>query len=634
MLSGLEILADGRYRSLELLGQGGMATVFKAWDTRLEVHRAIKVLNPAMAGKKILRARFLAEAQTMAKLHHPHIVTVHDVVTEDPYIYLVMELVDAGDLMSLVERDGPMLPSQAISLISQTLDALQFAHDRGVIHRDIKPQNILLTSRQVAKVTDFGIARVLDRERPLTEAGVLMGTLDFMAPELRMQSQGATAASDLYAAAATLFVLLTGKTPSRLHALEPDDERLVGIPPEICEVIRAATRESPDERLFSAHEMRQRLSRAMPGSTVAPHHTDGGRDQHALHPPTARAGSQEFLPDTAVLEPGSRADGEDNLPDEAVMSETTSRQEHYGAGATLLPPEQIHRSAALHPRPSSSVEVSRDPAGPAVAKGRLPWPWAALSAMLLVSLSLLAWVRWSQREGPAPISEQPGAAPLGNTDSLPNASGVTAGAGPGEPRQVQQPEDPANASGSSQSAVVQTVDPRPQVSTTKPTGGVAGSTISEPPTAPAPGSHHPSAGSQPAPGPATSGLGDPASRSASSLGGDDPAPVGDAAARLASPSSQSAPQAATNEPAADDAAAVATLGGPGMIWVKSMPPSKIFIDGTPVGSSHSWYELSPGTHQLRLLDGQGREKIRTFTLGENQRARFCWNFERDTVCPP
>ena len=288
-------LRAGRYVLHEPLGDGGMATVYRAWDSALHVHRAVKVLSPALAKNPIARERFLSEARTTANLHHPHVVTVHDVGEDEGRFYLVMQLIEGGTLFDRLAAQGPLAPTEAATFVLQVLDALEAAHERGVVHRDIKPQNILLTKRGVAKVTDFGIARAVERDRSLTRTGAMMGTWGFMAPEQRSNAKGADARTDLYAVGATLYMLVTGSEPLDLYASNLWDRLYRGIPAEFATFIQGATAYDPDERYPSAGAMKAALERLLPelpedplfegfergaqGETLMPEGSGAGRAQ-------------------------------------------------------------------------------------------------------------------------------------------------------------------------------------------------------------------------------------------------------------------------------------------------------------------------------------------------------------------
>ena len=288
-------LANGRYELKRPLGEGGMATVHAAWDTMLHVDRAVKVLSPRLNKSGTLRERFLTEARTMARLSHPNIVQVVDVGIDAERVYMVMELMPAGSLQDWMERDGPLAPHDAGRVARAVLEALVVAHAEGIVHRDIKPQNILLADDGTPKLADFGIAHVDTRQ--LTRTGSVMGTLGFMAPEQRISARRVDARADLYAVGTTLFAALTGQMPIDLYASELDEELLVGIPAPLVPVIQRSTRYKPDQRFDDAVQMRQALDLALSQIPV---------DAPAAAPVAVQGSNTMSLDD---LEDGTRFEG-------------------------------------------------------------------------------------------------------------------------------------------------------------------------------------------------------------------------------------------------------------------------------------------------------------------------------------
>ncbi len=256
----MEDIQTGRYRVLSVLGQGGMATVYRALDTRLQVHRAIKVLDPAVAQSAQVRARFESEARTMARLQHPNLVTVMDVGEDADRTYIVMELLDGGSLHDRIEREGPLSPRQASTVIQHVLGALRLAHSRGVIHRDVKPHNVLVDEDGVPKLTDFGIARV-KTEDTRTRTGAAMGTLAYMAPEQCINAKEVDERADIYGVGVTLYALLKGGEPAdSLYVSEIYASAMAGLPEPLVEVITKATRYRAADRYPSAEAMRDALA--------------------------------------------------------------------------------------------------------------------------------------------------------------------------------------------------------------------------------------------------------------------------------------------------------------------------------------------------------------------------------------
>ncbi len=257
MTEDLSTLDNGRYQLQEILGQGGMAIVYKAWDERLRVERAIKILSPRVARRQSLRKRFENEARTMARLAHPNIVSVTDVVKEGDRFFMVMELVTGGTLWDWVTAHGRMPPRLALEYAIPVLEAMGAAHEAGVIHRDLKPQNIMLTAEGKPKVTDFGIAHVQDlfNTSNLTRTGSVMGTWGYMAPEQRQSARDVDGRSDIYALGATVYAIVTADLPVDLFAAAQDDEVLDRVPHELRPLIRKATRYRADDRYQDVAEM-------------------------------------------------------------------------------------------------------------------------------------------------------------------------------------------------------------------------------------------------------------------------------------------------------------------------------------------------------------------------------------------
>ncbi len=249
-------LADSRYVLLDVLGEGGMAVVYRARDEGLSIERAIKVLDPGLTSGP-LRRRFVLEAQTMAGLDHPNLVTVHDVHADDP-VFLVMELM-AGSVHRWLGNHGPMPPRMAVQVTRAVLQGLAYAHARGIVHRDVKPQNILVSPGGTAKLTDFGIARVASA-RTRTRTGAVMGTYAYMPPEQRASAKHVDHRADIYAIGATLYALVTNDEPTDLFASESHALRFEGVPEQLRSVIVAACRYEPGDRFADAEAMDKALA--------------------------------------------------------------------------------------------------------------------------------------------------------------------------------------------------------------------------------------------------------------------------------------------------------------------------------------------------------------------------------------
>jgi serine/threonine-protein kinase len=206
-----ELVAD-RYELQEVVGTGGMSTVYRAVDTLLERNVALKILHPHYGDDAEYVERFRREARSVAQLSHPNIVTVIDRGDAGGQQYIVFEYVDGESLKQLVDRTGPLPARRAIELGLQVAEALAFAHNNGLVHRDVKPQNVLVTEDGEAKVTDFGIARSMDVEHGVTQTGTVLGTSNYLSPE-QARGQAVTPATDVYSLGVVLYELLTGEVP-------------------------------------------------------------------------------------------------------------------------------------------------------------------------------------------------------------------------------------------------------------------------------------------------------------------------------------------------------------------------------------------------------------------------------------
>ena len=257
---GAQLYAE-RYRLMEVLGRGTTASVYRCEDTKLGEARAIKILSPQLVRLDAMRKRFQRETALTSRLHHANIVPIHDVGVDGNEFFLVMDIVEGGTIREKLNADGPMPPRKAINILQSVLHALHYAHAQGVAHRDIKPRNIMLKADGTAVVTDFGIARVIgDDTSNLTRPGVVMGTWGYMAPEQRIDAALVDNRTDIYAAGATLYTMITDRRPpdSFLH----DTEWKEGIPEDLIEVFETACHYQPAERYQTAREMAAELVQA------------------------------------------------------------------------------------------------------------------------------------------------------------------------------------------------------------------------------------------------------------------------------------------------------------------------------------------------------------------------------------
>lgn len=297
-----DVVFGRRYRVIEKIGSGGMADVFKAVDDVLGRTVAVKVLHPRYASDPTFVARFRQEAQAAANLSHPNIVNMYDWGRDGETYYIVMEYVKGTDLKSLVAQQGPLDPRKAAEYAAQVCGALAVAHGYDIIHRDIKPHNIVLAPDGTVKVMDFGIARA--GNTTMTQTGSVLGTAQYISPE-QAQGKQLSPASDLYSLGVTLYEMVTGRppfdadTPVATALQQVNDEPVpprqvrASIPPALEAVILRAMRKNPAERYASATEMRDDLRRVVNGDAPAGGVYVGAAspDHTSVLPPVERAAS-------------------------------------------------------------------------------------------------------------------------------------------------------------------------------------------------------------------------------------------------------------------------------------------------------------------------------------------------------
>jgi eukaryotic-like serine/threonine-protein kinase len=268
-----ELIAK-RYELEEVVGTGGMSTVYRAHDQLLERNVALKVLHPHYADDEEYVERFRREARSVAQLSHPHIVTVIDRGEDDGQQFIVFEYIDGENLKQLVERTGPLPTRRAIELAVEIADALAFAHEHGLIHRDVKPQNVLITPDGDAKVTDFGIARSLEVEHGMTQTGTVLGTSNYLSPE-QASGKATTPSTDVYSLGVVVYELLTGDVPfpgenfvaiAMKHINDPPPdllERRPDVPLRLAAAVDRALEKDPGRRFATMAEFAAELRRCL-----------------------------------------------------------------------------------------------------------------------------------------------------------------------------------------------------------------------------------------------------------------------------------------------------------------------------------------------------------------------------------
>ncbi len=232
---------DGRYHVTSLIAEGGTARVFVCYDTSTRVWRALKLLLPEYALRADLRKRLITEATAMKRLDHPHITKVFEAFEDDANAYFVMEYAERGSVGDWVKENRPLPPAAAVEVTIQVCRAVAHAHNMGVVHRDIKPHNVLVDGRGLCTVADFGIAQVTWEDR-LTRTGAALGTLGFIAPEQLDSAKHVDGRADIYSIGATLYMILVGTSPRDLFMYTADETLYDDIPEELTDIIVKATR--------------------------------------------------------------------------------------------------------------------------------------------------------------------------------------------------------------------------------------------------------------------------------------------------------------------------------------------------------------------------------------------------------
>ncbi len=365
----IDTLFDGRYRITRKLGAGGMADVYLAEDQELGRRVAIKILNDRHANDDQFIERFRREAKNAAALNHPNIVSIYDRGNAENTYYIAMEFLDGRTLKELIVGRGAAPVNVAIEYTRQILSALRFAHRHGIVHRDIKPHNVLVDGEGRVKVTDFGIARAGTSQ--MTETGSIVGTAQYLSPE---QARGGEVdqRSDLYSLGVVLYELLTGKTPfdgdtpveiamkHLSNAPKPPSKLRPDIPPELDMIVLRALAKNPDDRYQSADEMEADLERVARGAPVAAATVDSA---------------------TQVLA----------VPAASAAEAATA--------ATMIAPPRTGGPAA--PPPIVEDEEYAEPGGP----DRPLWPWlvAALFVIAAVVAGFFVWHELSNSTVKEPV---------------------------------------------------------------------------------------------------------------------------------------------------------------------------------------------------------------------------------------
>jgi serine/threonine-protein kinase len=342
----------GRYRLQERIGVGGMGEVWRGTDEVLGRTVAVKVMLPAFLSDTGFVKRFRGEARTMANLSHPGVVDVYDYHSDSSVAFLVMEYVEGESLSAALHRVGRLTASRTLSLVAQAADALQAAHDKGIVHRDVKPANLMVRPDGTLVLTDFGIARS-ELVGQLTATGAVLGTAGYLSPE-QAEGRGATAASDVYALGVVAYQCLAGRRPFEgdnpvevaiRHLQEPPPPLPADTPPAARDIVMRALTKDPAHRWPSAGQLAAAARRAAgvtaPG-TAAP-------DPAVLGPATVPGSPAATMPPSVPDPPGRGRSG------------------GYRAGVASIPVQPVSSAVPAGPLPPRAVPVRGGPSPVSIA---------------------------------------------------------------------------------------------------------------------------------------------------------------------------------------------------------------------------------------------------------------------------
>jgi predicted Ser/Thr protein kinase len=495
---------SSKYKLLRLLGDGGMGSVYEAEHLRLGTHVAIKVLHSDLARRSGLIERFLQEARVSAQIRSPHVVHVTDVeATPDGIAYLVMELLQGEPLSTLEKRERTLPVATACEYTSQILEALEAAHSLGVVHRDLKPDNVFVTfdgGKPVIKLIDFGIAKLKRAEgatgagqKNLTVAGMLMGTPEYMAPEQAYSATDVDARADLYSVGVMLYEMLSGQTPAQgedprvvvLKVERGEVQPLVhvapNVPPEIAGLVHRAMAPRPEMRFASAAEMRIALDALTSGKRAGTAKIPQASMGPSPSPPAAahrgdlRTGTVMGAPAEAALVGNHGAGAPPADPNAQRPGTGTARAAPLDPGLFAAPPPpQAHGSA----RPGPDADGATNPPYRGAQRGRKKSGAGLIIALAIIALLLgagavVAYVM--STAGPTPIAVEP----------LPTVTTLTTPATTAPP--VTPPPNTGTAPPLTPAVPVTPVKPHPSGSAApKPSGSAAPSNGVIPPFAPFP----------------------------------------------------------------------------------------------------------------------------------------------------
>ena len=400
---------EGRYRIGGRIARGGMASVYEAMDMRLDRIVAVKVMHPGLGDDDEFAARFVSEARSAARLSHPNVVSVYDQGNDDGTVFLAMELIAGHTLRDTIGQEAPVSPARAFALLEPVVSALASAHRAGLVHRDVKPENVLIARDGRIKVADFGLAKAVSSNTAHTATGVLIGTVSYIAPELVVEGRS-DARADVYAVGVILYELLTGSKPHQgetpiqvaykhVHEDVPPPSRAVpGIPEYVDALVARATARDREQRPADAGVLLHHLRRVSNAVGAGVREDPELVEDLALRP--MRSNTAEVLRQTVVA---------------AAPSRTTAEPWDHSEMAALLAPAPRRDATSTLDRPPMSPPVQKRPSAP---PPRPPRPRRPRRGLILLVLALLVaaavgtgawwfgWARYTSTPGVIGLSQQ------------------------------------------------------------------------------------------------------------------------------------------------------------------------------------------------------------------------------------
>ncbi|MEV0342290.1 Stk1 family PASTA domain-containing Ser/Thr kinase [Nocardia sp. NPDC050713] len=401
-------MLEGRYRIDAPIARGGMSMVFRGEDTRLDRPVAIKVMDPKFAADPQFLSRFEFEARAVAKLKHPSLVAVYDQGVDGDHPFLIMELVEGGTLRELLRERGPMPPHAVRAVAEPVLAAIGVAHSAGLVHRDVKPENVLISDSGEVKIADFGLVRAV-AAATTTSASVILGTAAYLSPE-QVTSGTADSRSDVYSFGVLIFELLTGRVPftgdtsisvayQRIENDVPSPSQFIsGVPPEFGELVARATNREPAHRFADANEMAAQLRSIAAELNLPPYRVPAPRES-AEH----LSASFRALPDHGGRPAPSRpAPAPDPHTPQAtqhtkVVTAARPRVPDYGPSGEYGPPSDYDpQTSGLRQPPYQPYDDDRR------KSRRTTLLWVAIVAILTLVVGIGGWWFGAGRYEPVP----------------------------------------------------------------------------------------------------------------------------------------------------------------------------------------------------------------------------------------